>query len=572
VLKLYTARRAEFQTGVSFWMKEHFRQSMAWWHTWVGLVCGWLLFAIFFTGTTAVFLGVGRHWLQPELHLPAAEARMDVQGRVEAAERLLRTQEEDVSRWVIRLPKQDAAYFEVAWRRQDEQWSRMLNAATGEAMPTQPRASRAMLLLYRFHFRLHGMGNAGRWLVGLMAVMMLALLVTGVIVRKNIFTNFFTFSPGKTPARSWLDAHNASSVMMLPFALMISYSGLAIFWRQLMPAGEAVVGREAMQDETRPAPRRPDAPGEPAPTLPLWSFVERAQSGLTAGQTLRRILVFHPGGTQTQVRVSHGDDALLWGGSDDKEFNGASGKLLRHDTGGGPARTTREVLRALHEIRFAGPLLRWLYFLMGAGCCVMIVTGLVLWTVKCRDRALKQASRDESGRHPRWGWCAVEALNVGTVAGILSATAAMFWSNRLIPADFAAREAWEIQVFFLVWALCAGCALWRARRLIGETAHVSRQGAPGPRRLWAEQLMFAAGLYGLLPLVNAVTTPASALWVTIPSGQTAVAGFDLTMLGVGLLLALSARRVLRPRVRQAAVVARDAGKLAKDTETGRSVG
>jgi uncharacterized iron-regulated membrane protein len=44
-------------------MKEHFRQSMAWWHTWVGLICGWLLFAIFFTGTTAVFLGAGQHWL-----------------------------------------------------------------------------------------------------------------------------------------------------------------------------------------------------------------------------------------------------------------------------------------------------------------------------------------------------------------------------------------------------------------------------------------------------------------------------------------------------------------------------
>jgi hypothetical protein len=28
----------------------------------------------------------------------------------------------------------------------------------------------------------------------------------------------------------------------------------------------------------------------------------------------------------------------------------------------------------------------------------------------------------------------------------------MFWSNRLIPADFAGREAWEIRVFFIVWA------------------------------------------------------------------------------------------------------------------------
>jgi hypothetical protein len=66
--------------------------------------------------------------------------------------------------------------------------------------------------------------------------------------------------------------------------------------------------------------------------------------------------------------------------------------------------------------------------------------------------------------------------------------------------------------------------------------------------LWAEQLGLAAGLYGLIPVVNAVTTPGSALWVTLPGGQTAVAGFDLTMLGAGVLLALTARKAARPGV------------------------
>lgn len=32
-------------------MKEGFRQAMAWLHTWTGLIFGWLLFAIFLTGT-----------------------------------------------------------------------------------------------------------------------------------------------------------------------------------------------------------------------------------------------------------------------------------------------------------------------------------------------------------------------------------------------------------------------------------------------------------------------------------------------------------------------------------------
>jgi uncharacterized iron-regulated membrane protein len=530
-------------------MKEHFRQSMAWWHTWVGLICGWLLFAIFFTGTTAVFRNAGQHWLQPELHRPVTTAsRMNEQGMVEAADRVLRAQGEGPPMWwMIRLPEHGAAHFEASWRGEGGWQGSTLDAATGEPLAAQPRESRAMLLLYWLHFRLHGLpGSLGLWLVGAMAVAMLALLVTGVIVHKRIFTDFFTFRPAKAPARSWLDAHNVSSVMTLPFALMITYSGLAIFWWQWMPAGEAVVGREAMRDETRPELRFPDMPGDPAPTLPLWSFVERAQSGLAEGQTLRRIFILQPGGKETQVRISHGNDALLWGGGDEKIFNGATSELLSHETdSASAARATQGVLRVMHEIRFAGPVLRWLYFLMSAGCCVMIATGLVLWTIKRRHRILKQ------GAGSIWGWRVVEALNVGTVAGLLIATAAMFWSNRLIPAGLPGRVEWEIQVFFVVWALCGLCALWRAQRLSvseatapGATQDVSTAKTVGPRRLWVEQLFFAAGLYGLIPLLNAITTPASALWVTIPSGQTTVAGFDLTMLGAGLLLALTARKVL----------------------------
>jgi uncharacterized iron-regulated membrane protein len=432
-------------------MKDHIRQRLTWWHAWVGLVCGWLLFVIFFTGASAVFREAGQHWLAPELHRPAVEARLDTQGMVEAAERFLRAQGKDGPMWwMIRLPKRGETHFEAAWR-QDRWQSRMLDAATGEVLATQPRESRAMHLLYWLHFRLHGLpGQLGPWLVGAMAVAMLALLVTGVVAHRKFFADFFTFRPDKTPARSWLDAHNVSSVMTLPFALMITYSGLAIFWFQWMPAGEAVVGWEAMRDEARSRLEIPDGPGDPAPTLPLWSFVERAREGLTAGQTLRRIFIFHPGGTQTQVHVSHADDAVLWGGSGEKVFHGATGELLhRGGDEGRAADVTQRVLRILHEIRFAGPLLRWLYFLMSAGCCVMIATGLVLWTVKRRDKAWKLALKPADGFDPsrRRGWRVAEALNVGAVAGILIATAAMFWSNRLIPAGFPERETWEIRVF-----------------------------------------------------------------------------------------------------------------------------
>ena len=48
-------------------MKDGFRQSMAALHTWTGLLFGWLLFAMFVTGTAAYFQEEISRWMRPEL-------------------------------------------------------------------------------------------------------------------------------------------------------------------------------------------------------------------------------------------------------------------------------------------------------------------------------------------------------------------------------------------------------------------------------------------------------------------------------------------------------------------------
>ncbi|MBI0434708.1 PepSY domain-containing protein, partial [Roseomonas sp. KE0001] len=54
-------------------MKTGFRQSMAWLHTWSGLLVGWVLFLIFLTGTASYFRPEISFWARPELHRPQAE-------------------------------------------------------------------------------------------------------------------------------------------------------------------------------------------------------------------------------------------------------------------------------------------------------------------------------------------------------------------------------------------------------------------------------------------------------------------------------------------------------------------
>jgi hypothetical protein len=158
-------------------------------------------------------------------------------------------------------------------------------------------------------------------------------------------------------------------------------------------------------------------------------------------------------------------------------------------------------LLGLHEGLFAGPALRWLYFLSGLMGTAMIGAGLVLWTVKRRRK---------SGE--TFGFGLVEALNLGTIVGLPIAIAAYFWANRLIPVGVPDRAAWEAHAMFVAWAAMLAHAFIRPAR-----------------RGWSEQLWVAAGAFGLIPVLNALTTERH-LGVTLPACVWELAGFDLTML------------------------------------------
>ncbi|MFP3787432.1 PepSY-associated TM helix domain-containing protein, partial [Burkholderia sp. SIMBA_024] len=77
---------------------------------------------------------------------------------------------------------------------------------------------------YRLHFDLHYLPVVcARYIVRCCAMFMLVPIISGIITHKKIFKDFFTFRPGKGQ-RSWLDFHNASAVLALPYHAMITYT------------------------------------------------------------------------------------------------------------------------------------------------------------------------------------------------------------------------------------------------------------------------------------------------------------------------------------------------------------
>ena len=230
-----------------------FRQAQAWLHTWCGLWFSWLLFAVFLTGTLAVFAEPISHWMTPEHHAEEAEhAQAEAAGKQggDLAQRLawglayMEKHHPGAEMWELwPSDAQGAGGLRVYWFDEKHQYaSAQLDSATGQPLVRDPargvvRATQGGHHFVDFHYRLHA-GQAGLWVVGIAGMAMLVALVSGVITHRRIFKDFFTFRAHKGQ-RSWLDAHNAVAVLTLPFQIMIAYTGIAISGSTLMPAGIA---------------------------------------------------------------------------------------------------------------------------------------------------------------------------------------------------------------------------------------------------------------------------------------------------------------------------------------------
>jgi len=500
-----------------------FRQSMAWLHTWVGLLLGWLLYFMFITGSAGYLDTEIDRWMNPEL--PASQRSLPAAQLIQHALGHLEIHAPGAERWFISLPlSRNDPYLRVFWSGAQgdgvqPSGDRWLGADSGEVLSGRDTAGGQTL--YRMHWKLHYLPEAvADWAVGIATLFMLVALVTGVIVHKKIFADFFTFRPNKGQ-RSWLDAHNLVSVISLPFQLMITYSGLIFMMFVYLPLiisawyGPGEENRQVFFDELFSAPALVGASGHPAPLTDLGSVIGATQQRWI-DNPLASLEIHHPGDLNARIVVRGDFAAGPLRAVDMLVFDGVSGALLAEQ----PARSSqakafRDLMLGLHEGLFADPLLRSFYVFLGLLGAAMIATGLVLWTVKRRQR------------DDHFGLRLVERLNVATLIGLPLAIAGYFWANRLLPLAINQRAEWEVHCLFLVWLLAFIHASLRP-----------------PSAVWREQSWAAALLFALLPAVNALTTSRH-LGQSLAARDWVMAGFDLGVLSLGAGFALLAMHLAK---------------------------
>ncbi|WP_313253441.1 PepSY-associated TM helix domain-containing protein [Stenotrophomonas sp.] len=536
-------------------MFNSFRQAMAWLHTWFGLVLGFVLMAAFFFGALSVFDREIDRWSIPATRIapqpmpsfdavlrPAFE-RMQPTAEAIAAMRPMVNGDmpqrfDQVGSWSAYTTHRDpvlalyAGYDVPNAKNPDEQiWAyATIDPRNGKALPDDQ-----LKIGSGFFFPLHygltlDWKNLGVWIVGFSALVMLAALVSGVVMHRKLFREFFTFRPGKARLRSVLDLHNLTGVVALPFHFFFALTGLLIFaGTYYFPVGhtqlhglhdlhEQVEARETGLPHTRA--------GVAAGLASVDAMVAQAQRRWQAHDKAGDVgflVLQHVGDANGYVSVYRaGTDRIALVG-DGIHFKAATGELIREDPPATPVARMNEFLTGLHLQHFRHWLLRWLYVLGGLAGATCIATGFIFFVEKRKRQHAQQG---------RQGARIVDALAVTTVTGMVLATLGILIANRLLPEALPARGDWERYAFWGTWALALVHAGWRS-------APVAR-GLVNPA--WREQC-WAIALFALAAvLLNGMTT-GDHLLRTLAQGYWPVAGVDLSLLATALIAVMAARKV-----------------------------
>ena len=503
-------------------MKARFRQTMAWLHGWAGVLVGWILYAVFVSGTLSYFNDEISHWMRPE----ASEARPHPEAIAQAL-RILHDRAPDSPRWLIDVPDARSPTLRLGWAITPERGKPgnllrrfenvEIDPVTGEELHS--RGTRGGEFFRQFHSELSLAPMWGRWIVGACAMIMLIGIVSGVVTHGNIFRKRLTFRPGEGQ-RPWREAHNIAGVLFLPYHVMITYTGLITLMLMYMPA--AVEARYRFDSgaflvEISPNPSASTATGRRADLAPLRPMLREASRRWDGGVPAS-VNIEHPGDAGARIHMRRNDAGRISANPQILTFDGVSGAVLSSTPDEPPALLTYGVLRGWHFALFSPAAVRWMFVFCGMLGAAMVASALILWSAK-------RVPTTGDSRAWRLGHRALQILNRGTIVGIWWGVAAYFLANRLLPADLPLRAAWEVRCYFIVWGLSFLVAAMQ-----------------NARWAWTQHFAVAALSFAALPLVNALTTQAH-LGNSLPGGLWIYAGFDLAMLGLATLFAFAAARL-----------------------------
>ena len=409
-------------------------------HSAIGLALCALLYVVCLSGTLAVFGRDLVRWEQPEApeqrpgQLDIAPQRL--QRAVQAAlERLGATPDG----LVLELPTPELPRLRIHAAGSSMAWHVRLDGTLGEPVATPWHD-----LIQSLHVHLLLPQIWGVILVGVLGVMLLALLVSGILAHPSLVRDAFLWRSGATGRLFHVDLHNRLGVWGLPFAGMIALTGAFLGLAGLFYAGYAALfhhhHRQAVHDLVYGADISLEGPAD-AP-LNLAAILQGLHAEVPAARPLA-IMMNHPRTSRQHVEVA----ATLPGRlvySEIYRFT-VMGRFINHQAlADGP--TGRQLAYATYRLHFgwfgAWPV-RVAYALLGLGMTMLCTSGGHAWLARRPERTWLDAAWEAWV----WGWplglasAALLALHgAAPWPGLLAALSLAMWLTAVLRHPSSLRQ------------------------------------------------------------------------------------------------------------------------------------
>lgn len=390
-------------------------------HRWIGLPAGIGLFILFASGSLATFSLEIQQWMQPQSALSAPET---VEGLTHAG--LLLTDAQHAHRTAfLRIPFARDPVFRL-WQYDGHVFhGPALHPSTGVPLPMRDVVGGSFFVTLHECFYMHNFW--GRLLVAIAGVGLILALITGVTLQyRRFFSDLLLFRPNAAPHRWWLDLHLLVGTLSFPVVMIIGLSGVILQIQSLSrPHAHAHVQNSSHSSVSDRTSQR--SPAKLSVLEQQGKHLWKETKGGFFMPNGEETYLYHPDHTSfclTRLRIS-------------------AAHPLPPATASCPS--LRSILSGIHNMRWAGVTLRWLYFLVGISGALMMASGLVLF-YRTEQRHLKHTQHRSS-----FTLRLIYSTNTACIIGFPLACLGLLWSTRLPEWPSIASLPWETGIFFSLW-------------------------------------------------------------------------------------------------------------------------
>lgn len=486
----------------------NFRQIQAILHSWFGIIVLWVIFFIFFTGSIAYFRTEINVWAQPEA-ISHIQTVPSAQHSAQTAFNYLNQHAPNAKRWRVTVANERMPVNLLQWQDKEGKHQELQNPNTGELLEPV-RKTLGGDFFFKLHYTLYPLPSTfGSLVVGVVALILLISLITGVITHKKIIKEFFTFRAFKGQ-RSLLDLHHITGVITFPFYLVMAFTGLLILFYLVLPWGLSEQYGKAgipkfyneMQFTEVAKPREPSLTEA---MQPFNQFMAQMPKRTESGAILDKFEVQKPNTADGMITFDYNYKNIITLNTPQYIFATNTAERLNQPRNLSAIAQLGSSSYGIHLGYFASIWMRFILACLGIIGCVMLVAGALLW----QKKRIKEQKK--------FGYRLVQHLNFFTFLGLPFASAFYLMVGRIIPASFEPRELYEVSAFYIAWLLSL---------LISFSCSI--------RKGIIIMLYITAAVLLLIPVISVVLVPEASLLNSLKSVHWSLAGIDLALILLGL--------------------------------------